>query len=281
MGNMGRPQKRNLDYFSLDCGFFDNDDDIKSLRRKHGTIGILTWLYLQCKAHGKNGYYFEFLTLESLAADIAESIANSHIPRVTYLVLDVINYLIDVDLIDSGAVEQRLITGRKIQEKYVETFYRLRRTITLDVHPLVDVNIVISKIRLSVAEIRDISEESGLFATESRTRKKEELEEEYKEEIHSFVLSRESDDETSGEVDLSSPEHRRRYIGGIGKGVVMLSDEQMIDLLDKMSIEEFNYYVGVVADNELKGHRYTKKTHYQAILEMALTDRRVANKTKS
>lgn len=74
---------------------------------------------------------------------------------------------------------------------------------------------------------------------------------------------------------FSDPEYRRRYLGGIGKNVVFLSDEQMSDLLDKLSIEEFDHYVGVVADNELKGHRYKKKTHYQAILDMAMKDRRV------
>jgi hypothetical protein len=78
-----------------------------------------------------------------------------------------------------------------------------------------------------------------------------------------------------GEEDLSDPEHRRRYLGGIGKNVVFLSDEQMSDLLDKLSVEEFDYYVGVIADNELKGHHYKKKTHYQAILDMANKDRRV------
>ena len=96
-----------------------------------------------------------------------------------------------------------------------------------------------------------------------------EKEEDKEKEIHSFNHSGEAED------DLSSPEHRRRYLGGIGKGVVFLSDEQMGDLLDKMSIEEFDYYVGVVADSELKGHKYKKKTHYQAILDMVAKDRKV------
>lgn len=97
----------------------------------------------------------------------------------------------------------------------------------------------------------------------------EEREEDKEKEFHSFILSRE------GYEDLSAPEHRRRHLGGIGKNVVFLSDEQMSDLLDKMSVEEFDHYVGVVADNELKGHHYRKKTHYQAILEMAIKDRKV------
>ena len=95
----------------------------------------------------------------------------------------------------------------------------------------------------------------------------EEREKDEEKEFHSFTHSRE------GAEDLSDPEQRRRYLGGIGKNVVFLSDEQMSDLLDKLSIEEFDYYVGVVADNELKGHRYKKKTHYQAILDMAKKDR--------
>lgn len=77
---------------------------------------------------------------------------------------------------------------------------------------------------------------------------------------------------------IHSAESRRTYLGGIGKGVVFLSDEQMSDLLDKLSVEEFDYYVGVVADNELKGHHYKKKTHYKAILDMAKKDRKTKEK---
>lgn len=83
-----------------------------------------------------------------------------------------------------------------------------------------------------------------------------------------------------GEEDLSSSEYRRKYLGGIGKNVVFLSDEQMGDLLDKMSIEEFDYYIGVVADEELKGHHYKKKTHYQAILDMVAKDRKVGKEQR-
>ena len=118
------------------------------------------------------------------------------------------------------------------------------------------------KQRLLEGESRDVTGQvTGCHAIE------EEREEE--KEFHSFTHSCE------GEEDLSDPEHRRRYLGGIGKNVVFLSDEQMSDLLDKLSVEEFDYYVGVVADNEIKGHHYKKKTHYQAILDMAAKDRRV------
>ena len=63
--------------------------------------------------------------------------------------------------------------------------------------------------------------------------------------------------------------------GELGKGVVLLSQEQMDDLLEKLSLEEFNHYVGVVADCVLNGRPFKRKTHYQAILDMAAADRRV------
>jgi predicted phage replisome organizer len=95
--------------------------------------------------------------------------------------------------------------------------------------------------------------------------------------IHSCVRESENDDLSTS---LSTAEEKKRKIlgGELGKGVVLLSQEQIDDLLDKLSLEEFDYYVGVVADCILKGKKYTKKTHYQAILDMAAKDRRVKTK---
>lgn len=78
-------------------------------------------------------------------------------------------------------------------------------------------------------------------------------------------------------TELSTIEHKKRKMfgGDLGKGVVFLSDEQIADLLDKLSLEEFDYYVGVVADCILSGKPFKRKTHYQAILDMATADRKV------
>ena len=134
--------------------------------------------------------------------------------------------------------------------------------------------------RLKRAQAKALLEEStdvhGMSTECPHIEEEEEKDKDKEKEFHSFIHSASSDEENS----LDSPEHRRRYLGGIGKNVVFLSDEQMSDLLDKMSIEEFDYYVGVVADNELKGHHYKKKTHYQAILEMAMKDRKINTKDK-
>lgn len=102
----------------------------------------------------------------------------------------------------------------------------------------------------------------------------EEGEEDKEKESHSFIPCVSEDEPVENSPDRESL--KLKYIGGsLGKGVVMLSDEQIADLLDKLSIEEFNRYVEAVAECELNGKHYKKKTHYQAILDMANKDRRV------
>lgn len=113
----------------------------------------------------------------------------------------------------------------------------------------------------------------------------EEREEEgdLEEEFHSFnhSIAREGEDNEDEPVENSADREsvKLKYLNGtLGKGVVMLSDEQFYDLLDRLSIEEFDKYVSIVAECELNGQRYTKKTHYQAILDMVRKDRKTKPK---
>lgn len=106
----------------------------------------------------------------------------------------------------------------------------------------------------------------------------EERRKEDKEKEYSFIHSCENEnDENEFSTGLSTTaEAQRMALGGeLGKGVVLLSQEQMEDLLDRLSLEEFNHYVSVVADCILKGKKYTRKTHYQAIIDMAAKDRKI------
>ena len=97
-----------------------------------------------------------------------------------------------------------------------------------------------------------------------------------REKESSFAQSTETDlSSFSTELSTEGDKIRRSLGGELGKGVVLLSQEQMDDLLDKLSLEEFDYYVGVVADCILKGKPFKRKTHYQAILDMAADDRRI------
>lgn len=70
---------------------------------------------------------------------------------------------------------------------------------------------------------------------------------------------------------------RLKYMQGtLGQGVVLMSDEQFGDLCDKLSIAELDKYMGIIVECERNGKRYKKKSHYQAILDMAAKDRRIS-----
>ena len=92
-------------------------------------------------------------------------------------------------------------------------------------------------------------------------------------DIHSINQASQTDF-SNDFVEKSVEKSKRSFLqGSLGKGVVLLSEEQLDDLLNKLSYDEFNKYVSIVADNELSGKRYTKKTHHKAILDMAMKDR--------
>ena len=121
------------------------------------------------------------------------------------------------------------------------------------------------------------------YVTEDNERKREEKDKELYIELENERKNESSFSQSTGtenfgfSTELSTIEHKKRKMfgGDLGKGVVFLSDEQIADLLDKLSLEEFDYYVGVVADCILSGKPFKRKTHYQAILDMATADRKV------
>ena len=54
--------------------------------------------------------------------------------------------------------------------------------------------------------------------------------------------------------------------GELGKGVVVISDEQISDLLDRMDIDTFNYYVDKLSDFIIRNGARVK-SHYETILK--------------
>ena len=114
--------------------------------------------------------------------------------------------------------------------------------------------------RAEAKALREKSEDVHGMSTDS-PHIEEEGEIDKEKEFHSFYLS----DGNDKKLELLG--------GTLGKGVVLLSEEQRADLLDKLSIDEFNKYVSIVAECELSGKSYKKKSHYQAILDMVAKDR--------
>ena len=67
-----------------------------------------------------------------------------------------------------------------------------------------------------------------------------------------------------------------KYMGGtLGQGIIFMSDEQFSDLCDRYTIDEIDKYFGIIVDCERSGKHYKKKSHYQAVIDMAERDRRI------
>lgn len=62
--------------------------------------------------------------------------------------------------------------------------------------------------------------------------------------------------------------------GELGRGLVMLSNRQEAELLERLTVEEYDHYLNVIATQIEHGKTYGK-THYQAIMDMAKQDRAI------
>lgn len=71
---------------------------------------------------------------------------------------------------------------------------------------------------------------------------------------------------TEPEITAAAAESQVTVIGGeLGKGVVFISDDQFSDLLDRMDLETFNYYVDKLSNFIIKNDAHVKN-HYETIL---------------
>ena len=137
----------------------------------------------------------------------------------------------------------------------------------------------------------DVSRDCHVTVTECHATEEEE-EEEGEEDFHSFVHSPKTAEERliekkvaeAGFEGKDAEQYREelrenirlKYLGGtLGQGVVLISGEQFDDLCRRLSLDEIEKYFAIVVECEQNGKRFKRKSHYQAILDMAARDRMV------
>jgi predicted phage replisome organizer len=103
--------------------------------------------------------------------------------------------------------------------------------------------------------------------TKSNERKRIEIEKEIEKEGEG-----EKGPETSGPATSTPLE---RLGGTLGQNVLMLTEEQSEDLLDKLSIDEYDLYCKKLSDYILANPNKTFKSHYKTILKWVEEDRSV------
>ena len=88
---------------------------------------------------------------------------------------------------------------------------------------------------------------------------------------------KEKDKESHSINHSVSESEKMKYMHGLlGEGIVLMSEDQFHDLLDKLSLEELHKYFDIIKECEKNGKRFKRKSHYQAILDMASKDRKIS-----
>lgn len=169
---MGRKTKVALSYFPLDCDFFSNRK-VKALRRAHGQIGLLTYVYILCRIYA-NGYYLKVEDMKQFAYDVAEDIANDHLASVSARVMNAISYLADTGLLDKACLDKGVLTGYAIQEQYIRSITASKRTAQIQEYRVTDSAFPVQKTGKSSEEKRISSEEMAINSETTQQRKRNE-----------------------------------------------------------------------------------------------------------
>lgn len=110
---MARPQKRGIDYFPFDVGFFDSKP-IKVLKGRYGTDGITLYLYILCEIYKENGYYLQI-------DDDFNYVTASDIGMEDSKIGQILNFLCKRSLLDGTLfASDKVLTSHGIQSRYQE-----------------------------------------------------------------------------------------------------------------------------------------------------------------
>ena len=243
-------------WVKLAVNMFNSSRKIKKIElMQSGDTMLIIWIKLLCLAGDINDGGAIYITptvpydIDSLADELRKP------PKIVKKALDIFKSFEMIELTEDGFIY--LSSWSKYQN--IEELDRIRE-----------------KNRIRKQRQRDRSRDSHVTVTDDVTGGHA-IEEEEEEDIETETSFNQSIAREENELFEAEKKASQRVLwdNKLGKGVVFLSDDQAADLLEKLSLDEFNYYVGVVADCELSGKRFKNKTHYQAILDMARKDRKV------
>lgn len=135
--------------------------------------------------------------------------------------------------------------------------------------------------RQKQALLEDMSRDSHVTVTDDVTgchaiEREKELDLEKESLTISLAREKNADVDNSVDgVDGDDPKDKRlEYIRGtLGEGLVFMSQEQFNYLLENYSLDEIYHYFEVIKEQIRMGRRY-RKTHFQAIIDMAEKDRK-------
>lgn len=249
---MARPFKKGLDYFPFDVDFFD-DDHIIDLMDEYGGFGVSVYLIILTIIY-RNGYYIE-MPIDKLARSVVRILGSRWARKNT--VTQVILFCSEIGLFDKTLVEQSVFTSAAVQRRFQNVTARSK--VDKSKYWLIGQPLE-SAPENGINEAETQVNEAETPVNEAKMQQNKIKENEIKENYYYDTRAREYDDDKLQVID-------KKY------GVVMLSENQMNDLLDKLTLDEFNAYVERLGAFivEKKAH---VKSHYQTILKWVKEDRK-------
>lgn len=256
---MARPLKNGLDYFPLDVDIF-SDFKVKIVRGRYGSDGVILYIYLLCEIY-KNGYYLEWNSdvLYCLMADLNMSEEKTR---------QILNFLLERSLFNDKLFQSdKVLTAASIQRRYQEACKNRKR----DIEVISKFWVLEKDETLSFIKVRPQKDNSGKNYNKSGKNSS-------KSGIYS-TKERKVKESKGNEIKVvvapTAQEHEEmNFLGGIGKGVVLLSDSQMDNLIEILGIDGFNYYVEKLADFIINKNAKVKN-HYKTILKWHSEDNKL------
>ncbi len=246
---MARPLKKGLDYFPLDVDWFD-DEKLIDVQNNFGPLGEVIYIRLLCLIY-KNGYYYEFASMDRLCAMMIRSIGSRWV-RGKHTVEQVILQLAESNLFDMELVRSGVLTSVGIQRRYLKAVER--RQCNIDKYWLLEKN--------EIPPVGESMPKNNDNATETEVSV-------YNNSVNvGNKCIKESKGKKSKLNDIESvtpAPHKQVNRTPRGKnGNVMLSDQELYELTKTYKIP--SEYIDHFSE-ALKVKKYSYPYHYTAIIE--------------
>lgn len=244
----GRHPKTNLDYFPLYCSL---GDKFKFLEAQCGLIGFAIVIKLFQKIYGERGYYCEFNERKAMLLAPEWKTGKD-------TVIKVVNVSVSEGIFSEEMYKKYgILTSERIQLNYLEGTSRRIGCEILPEYALVDCAQILKNVDIN----SNYANENEENANNNQQKKEEERKVIKKESSFSFSLS-EKNDSSSSDTELPLDK-------------VKISPAELESLKSLLSSDDLKYYLSVIADNESRGHSYTKRSHYEAVIDMAKADGKI------
>ncbi len=220
---MGRTVKEGLDYFPLDTVM---DTKIKLIKAEFGLVGFALVVMLYQKIYGEHGYYCEWTDEVALLFASETGVGGC-------VVSELIAACIRRGIFSEEMyTKYSILTSKGVQERYFEATSRRVRSKLKDEYLLVS----IADFKINVAEMPISVAEKGIYVDINTTKESK---------VNKSKVNKNSVVQYDNADLYKKPSVCN---GSITKGVIILSDEQMDELVELMPLNVLNHYLQKLAD---------------------------------